>query len=347
MTIKDFKEKIAQTDYKTGAKRVGVAATLVVALMLGGATVAHAAVPAQNVIGDAQVTEDRSMIKMTDAQDIQRAFYGFNEYGNQTITMDEIRKAIELSNVLNGYYFDSVEYTNTTKAEVLNLNIDKMYEEYIIARYNEVDRTADFCASHLEDKPAVDAYITFACSTVANNIEKALATKINAVIANEGFAMTSSPRTIINNGHLYVSVEVNGQTQIVELTGEAAADIVTMIQGLDHHTNTALNNISGYSNEYENTFAYNGIEVNTNESVWLSFPDETKQTRIESGIQTYEKLNDEFSYEVTSENPLAYRELTGEEKRMLRDLGYDKVQVNNAIRREAQLNKVLEQTYTK
>lgn len=347
MTIKEFKEKIAQMDYKTGAKRVGLATAIVVSLMIGGTTLAHAAVPAQNIIGDQQVTEDRTRIKTDDAQDIYRAFYGFNKHGNQTITMDEIRKAIELSDILNGYYFDAVEYTNTTKEEVLNLDIDKIYEEYIIAKYNRVDRTAEFCAEHLEDKPAIDAYITFACGTVANNIEKALADKINTVIANEGFETTTSPKTIVNNGNLYVIVEVEGQTQLVELTGEAAADIVTMIEGLNYHTDTAINNIAGTSTEYENTFAYNGIEVNTNESVWLSFPDENKQERIESGIQTYEQLSDEFSYEIINENPMDVRSLTKAEKQMLRALGYDRAQVNDAIRRETLLNHVLENSYTK
>ena len=347
MTIKEFKEKIAQMDYKTGAKKVGLATAIVVSLMIGGTTFAHAAVPAQNIIGDAQLTEDRSRIKIDDAQDIERAFYGFNKYGNQTITMDEIRKAIELSDVLNGYYFDAVEYTNTTKEEVLSLDVDKMYEEYIIARYNNVDRTAEFCANHLEDKPAIDAYITFACGTVANNIEKALATKINTIIANEGFRTTTDPKTIVNNGSLYVIVEVEGQTQLIELTGEAAADIVTMIEGLNYHTDTALNNIAGTSTEYENTFAYNGVEAHTNESVWLSFPDDNKQERIESGIQTYEQLSDEFAYEIINENPMDVRSLTKSEKRMLRDLGYDKVQVNDAIRREVLLNKALENSYVR
>ncbi|MGN1372117.1 MAG: hypothetical protein ACI4XM_07590 [Candidatus Coprovivens sp.] len=347
MTISELKEKITQIDYKTGAQKVARSATLVVALMLAGTSVAYASVPAQNIIGDAQISTDRTQIKMTDAQDIRRAFYGFNKYGNQTITMDEIRKAIELSDTLNSYYFDVLDYTNTTKNEVLSLDVDKMYDEYLIAKYGQVDKTTQFCQKHLEDKPALDAYITFACGTVANNLEKSIATKMNSVIESEGRKTTSSPKTIINNGNLYVIVEVEGQTQLIELTGIATADLVSLITNLHYHTDTAVNNIAGASPTYENTFAYNGVEMNTNESVWLSFPDEQKQERIENGIQLYELLEDGYGYEITSEDPIFSRELTKEEKEMLRSLGYDQIQTNNAVRKEALLNKVLEQTYTK
>jgi hypothetical protein len=174
MTLKELKEKIAQIDYKTGAKKAAKIVTIVTALAVLP-TVATAAVPAENIIGDAQVAEDRSVIKTTDARDITKEFYGFNKYGNQTITMDEVRKAIELSDILNGYFFDPVLYTNTTKEEVLSLDIDKLYEEYIIARYNDQDRTAEFCQRHLEDKPAIDAYVTFVCGTVSNNIQASVA----------------------------------------------------------------------------------------------------------------------------------------------------------------------------
>lgn len=347
MTIKEFKEKLTQTDYKTGARKVAVGITLVVSLMVAGTTMAHAAVPAENIIGDAQLNEDRTRIKVDDSQDILLEFYGYNKYGRPTVSMTDIRKAIELSDVLNGYYFDAVEYTNTTKEEVLSLDIEKIYEEYLIAKYGKEDKTAEFCSAHLEDKPAIDAYITFACGTVANNIQNTLAEKLNTIIAEEGQEMTLAPRTIVNNGSLYVIVEVNGQTQLIELTGLAAADMATMISNLDNHAKIALNNIAGTSSEYENTFAYNGVNKYTNESVWLSFPDDTKQERIEEGIQAYEGLEYGYGYELICENPEVSRELTKAEKQMLRDLGYDKVQVNQAVRREALLNKVLEQSFTK
>jgi hypothetical protein len=260
--------------------------------------------------------------------------------------MDEVRKAIELSDILNGYFFDPVLYTNTTKEEVLSLDIDKLYEEYIIARYNDQDRTAEFCQRHLEDKPAIDAYVTFVCGTVSNNIQASVADSVNAVITTEGFNMTANPKVIIENNTLYVILEVEGQTQLVELTGEYAADIVNICSALNYHYYTAINNLGGRSNEYENTFAYNGINSETGESVWLSFPDETKQTNLETGIAIYEQLMDSENFEITSQDPMFRRELTREEKQMLRSQGYDKEQIRNAVGRESYIG-LVEKTMTK
>lgn len=345
MTIKEFKEKLTQIDYKTGARKATAIVTIVAALAVAP-TMAYASVPAENIIGDAQVTEDRSAIKIQDAKDIRKEFYGFNKHGVQTITMDDVRKAIELSDILNGYYFDPVAYTNTTKDEVLDLDVDKLYEEYIIARYNEVDRTDEFCANHLEDKPAIDAYVTFVCGTVSNNIQASVADSVNAVITTEGFEMTANPKVIIENNTLYVILEVEGQTQLVELTGEYAADIVNVCTALNYHYHTAINNLSGRSNEYENTFAYNGIDKETGESVWLSFPDDTKQTNLETGIAIYEQLDDSENFEITSENPMFRRELTEAEKNMLRYQGYDEYQIQNAVGRETYIG-LVEKTMTK
>lgn len=345
MTIKEFKEKLTQIDYKTGARKA-VAIVTIVAAFTVVPTLASAAVPAENIIGDAQVTEDRTPIKLQDAKEIKKEFYGFNKHGVQTITMDEVRKAIELSDILNGYFFDPVQYTNTTKEEVLNLDVDKLYEEYIIARYNEVDRTAEFCANHLEDKPAIDAYVTFVCGTVANNIQASVADSVNAVITTEGFKMTANPKVIIENNSLYVILEVEGQTQLVELTGEYAADIVNICNALNYHYHTALNNLAGHSNHYENTFAYNGINQETGESVWLSFPDDTKQTNLETGIAIYEQLENSENFEITSADPGFRRELTKAEKEMLKSQGYDKYQIQNAVGREAYIG-LVEKTMTK
>ncbi len=345
MTLKGLKENTANSSFITGAKKVLLTTSIVSALVLASTPIAHAAVEANNIIGDAQIAQDRTTIKLTDARDISLEFYGFDKYGNQTITMDEIRKAIELSDILNGYFFDGVAYTNTTKQEVLDLDVDKLYEEYIIARYNRVDKTEEFCINHLEDKPAIDAYITFACKTVANNIKNEIASILQSDFKANRYYITQDAKTLISNNSLYVVIEVNGQTQIVELIGEHAADVVTLVSGLETHANTALLNLAGLSSEYENTFAYNGVEANTNESVWLSFPDENKQEKLESGIKLYEELSTGHTYEIFTNVQTTDRHLTEAEKDMLRKLGYDEVQLETAIRREAELDKYNQYVY--
>lgn len=339
MTLKDFKSKLAEIDFKTGAKKVAATATIV-AVMLSSVPVAHAAVNASNIIGDAQVTEDRTNIKRDDAQDIYKHFYGFDKNGVQTITMDDVSKAIELSNMLNDYYFDLVEYTNTTKEEVIDLDVDLLYEQYLIDTQGERFSNEGFCKNHLEYKPAIDAFITFSCGTVSNNLKASVADSINAVITTEGFKMTQKPKVLVRNNTLYVILEVEGQTQIVELVGELAADIVRICSSLDNHYYTALENIGGYSNEYEDSFAYNGIDSETNESVWLSYPDEGKQIVLQEGMSIYSELMSLDGIEYRSASPEARRELTKEEQTMLRELGYDKYQIKNAVGRETYIGRV-------
>lgn len=342
MTLNEFKEKLASSLSSTGAKKVAATLAITMALSVVAAPAVYASVPAGNIVGDAQVTEDRTEIKIDDAQDIHKGFYGFDRYGNQTITMADIKKAIELSDILNGYYFDAVNYTNTTKEEVLELDVDKMYEKYIIARYGKKDRTAEFCAKNLENKPAIDAYITFSCGTVSNNIKQVVGQKVNEVISSEGFRMTQSPRVIITNTSLYVAVEVQGQTQLIELNGEAVDEIIYMCNSLDNHYNIALNNIAGYSDYYENTLAYNGVDQTTSHSAWLSLPDSEKQEEILAAITTYENLDSDTYYEIICEDTDEATRLSKYEQELLRDLGYDRVQVRNAVKRDAVLQEVLQ-----
>ena len=347
MTFNAFKSKISDIDFKTGAKKVLATVVLTTVMLSQTISVAHAAVPAENIIGDLQVSEDRTSIKRQDAQDIFSYFYGFDAYGNQTISIEEIEKAIELSDVLNDYFFDSVIYTNTTKNEVLSLDIDAMYEDYTEAtqdyRYNDVE----FCEANLENKPAIDAYITFACGTISNNLKSIIANKVNSVIATEGFKMTSNPKVLTMNNKLYVVLEIEGQAQVFEVTGTISNEIVSLCNTLDNHSQIALNNIGGYSNEYENTFAYNGIDKYTNESVWLSFPDTEKQQEITKGIEYYKNILNDEEYNLTSNDPGAKRQLTEEEQTILRNLGYDEYQISNAVSREIVLEKAEVKKLTK
>lgn len=348
MTIKDFKEKLSKKNVVTGAKKVAATTTLVVALVASISTTAYAEVPSVNIIGDLQYTEDRTEVKRDDYRDIQRNFYGYDRYGNPTITTDEVRKSIELSNLLNGFYFDPVEYTNTRKSEVLNLNIDKLYENYLIAFSTNNDQDKYYyCLNNLTNKPAIDANITFSCGTIANYIKTSLGNRINSVIASEGYKITADPQVVISDTSIYVLVEVKGQLQKIELEGDICTEIINLYQTLNSTYTTALNNIGGYSNQYENSFAYNGIDIVSKESAWLSLPDEVKKENLLAGVELYETLETPEKLEIISNNPDEYENLTRAERKELRNLGYDADQVSDAIKRTATLNKVLPKSLSK
>ena len=124
MTISEFKEKLSGLNIATGAKKV--------ALTVATAPAVYAAVPASNIVGDIQVTEDRAPIKEQE-EDIHSEFCQYDKNGIAIVDVEEIRRAIELSDALNGFYFDELYFTNTNKQEVLGLDIDSLYINYLYA----------------------------------------------------------------------------------------------------------------------------------------------------------------------------------------------------------------------
>lgn len=343
-----IRKKFLESDFATGAKKVAATTTLVAMMVASLSTTVYAEVPAAHIVGDLQYTEDRTEVKQDDYRDIESYFYGFDKYGNQTITMDEIRKAIELSNLLNAFHFDPVEYTNTKKSEVLNLDIDKLYENYLIAFSTDNDQDKYYyCLNNMSQKPAIDAFITFSCGTVVNNIEKSLATRINNIVLSEGYEITSEPKVVITAEGIYVLVATKGQLQKIELSGDICAEIIASYQALNTSYTTALNSIGGYSAEYENSFAYNGIDSISLESAWLSLPDDAKKENLLTGIELYEILSTHEKLEITASNPERTTKLTSAERIELREMGYNNAETRNAVKRTATLNKVIPKTLSK
>ncbi len=345
MGINNFKEKIGNIDFLTGAKKVALGVALVGALSLPLAQQAHAAVPASNILGDAQVGyETRIEIKQDDAQDIHAAFCSYDRYGNAIVDVDSIREAIELSNALNGYYYDELYFTNTNKKEVLGLDIEELHNDYEYAELR--GREDKFCANNMSSKPAIDAYITFSCGTVANGIKEQLSIVICARLTDEGYEITSTPRLTINNNRLYAVVGVDNDLRVIEIKGEQVPEIISTLVAINNTYNVSLNNIAGNSNAYESSFAYNGVDMYTGESVWLSLPDDTKKANLSTAVTLYESLCNDKDIILECSNPYDLDRPSKSEKTMLKNLGYTTSQANAARVQEITLT-VLNKNLTK
>ena len=345
MGIKEFKEKLSNIDFATGAKKVVMGVAIVGALSLPLAQTAHAAVPASNIIGDAQLGyETRVEIKQDDAMDIHRQFCAYDYYGNPVVNTEKITRAIELSDALNGYYYDELYFTNTNKNEVLNLNINELYNNYQYAVSR--NREERFCANNMNSKPAIDAYITFSCGTVANGIKEELSNTICRVLIDEGYEITASPRLTINNNRLYAVVGLNTGLRVIEIKGEQVPEMISTILAMNNTYNVSLNNIGGYSSNYESSFAYNGVDMYTGESVWLSLPDDVKKGNLQNGIEMYKTLCSERGVILECSNPYDLDKPTKSERAMLESLGYTSTQAKNARVQEAYIT-LLEKEYTK
>ncbi len=338
MGIKELKEKASAKTFLTGAAKVATTTTLIAALLVGAPTVAHADVPASDIIADAETWENRSEIKAQDGTDVRNYFEGYNRYGESYVTEEEIRKAIELSNALNAYYLSPLYYTNTTKNEVLSLDIDGIYN-YYQDRVNH-NRSSEFLDNNLENKPAIDAYTLFACGTLSRNLKNELASNVYSIISSEYGSAVTYPTIIVNSNEAYAIFTINGTIQKVNLYGDLIDSIKANCSSLDYRYNTGINNLSGYSDNYENSFAYNGVDRYTSESVWLSFPDDERKTDLTTALNLSAIMVNSDNYDFTMDAYNSATSLSQYEKDELRKMGYSRDALRYATERNAYLNAV-------
>lgn len=294
-------KKLSMEELKTGAKKVAATTSLV--LVLAGALIptAHAEVLADNIIGDIQITKDRSKIKSAEMISITNKFYGFDKKGHPFVVTDDVRKAIELSDLLNGFFYDSVLFTNTKASEIVNLNVNKLYASYEAAKESNVEQNVlDFCASNLVNKPAIDAFVTFGAGNVAADLKACIANKLCDSIVAKGNTVTFGPIIIANEKEFYALTVVNGQLKKIYLQGETWDNVRNICVYLENTYNYAINNIAGNSTEHDLSFMYNGVECMTNESAWLALPDDDKKDLVRAGLNLCADLSVAENYTVTT-----------------------------------------------
>lgn len=270
-------------------------ATLAIVAVMGAplGVKAYASVPSENILGDLQVSEDRSAIKQQDAMDIECTFKGIDSYGNNLVTTTKAQRAIELSDALNNYDSSIYYHTNTTKNEVLALDIDSLYQEY--QYYKSIGQTNVFCANNLSSRPAIDAYTVFACGAMANQIDQGICSALYQEAISKGYNVTEYPTAYFDNGQVYCLIGINGQTNRIDCPSSKAQGIYSAYSNLSYHYNMALDSISGASEDYESSFCYNGIECNTNESVWLSLGDSQRKEDLKNGIKVVNSINNSLT----------------------------------------------------
>ena len=310
-------------------------------------TSALAHVEPNDILGDEQYVEmyneTRATVKANDCAALREHFKGYDEYGCETTTLDDIVKAKELSDLLASYDDPDFQYTNCTPNEIMCLDINGMYADYIDSVNNGT--LYDFMMRNLTNKPAIDAYLNFAGLAVSGRIKENLANMIYNCVANEGRNITKYPTIEIRNRQIYAVVEFDGNVEVIELTGETAKSLETICSYLDSRTNKILANISGESPEYPQGLCYNGISSLTDESAYLSLPDDQYKSIIVKSAKygEYTKYFENIDYYV--EDPSIGYVPNVNEVELLYSLGYPTDAVENARLRYAGFNPA--QTYTK
>ena len=83
----------------------------------------------------------------------------------------------------------------------------------------------------------------------------------------------------------------------------------------------------------------------TNESVWLSLPDDAKKANLTSALTIYESLANDRGVILECSNPLDLDRPTKKERTMLQNLGYTKEQAKEAQVQEITIT-ILNKNYT-
>ena len=328
--------KISKDALLTGAKKatrfISVVA-LATTIALANPTTAAAYVDSENIIGEEQTYEDRTDIKRQEARDINTYFTGYDYYGNRYVTLDQVTEAIELSNVLNAYNnYEVNEYSNTRRSEVIGIDIDDMYIQYLADGRNGYN---NFCARNIGNKPAIDAFLNLSCGTVSASIKSDLEDAVYQALANEGLQISHYPKIRMYKGKMYAVARVNGFVEFVELHVDNVEELLSTCQELDYRYYLCLNNIGGYSDQYPNSFAYNGIDSETRESAWLSLGDDYLKSTLDNAVDFAHQVDNNVTASLNSSRFFVWSQ---EDINAMRYFGFTEEEIQNAVKREATIS---------
>ena len=250
------------------------------------------------------------------------------------LKLEIIKKAVGLAFLLSSIWFGVMAMAYTLLITSVISQIINSWPNKKLLGYSYLEQLKDIFVSQIEMK-------------IANALSnEELSSTICRVLKDEGYKITSVPRLTINNGKLYAVVGLNTGLRVIEIKGEQVPEMITTILAMNNSYNVSLNNIGGYSNAYESSFAYNGVDMYTGESVWLSLPDDTKKANLSNGISMYETLCNDRGVILECSNPFDLDKPTKSERAMLESLGYTSSQAKNARVQEAYIT-LLNKNYTK
>jgi len=322
-------EKNSKQSLSSGAKKVGKfisVLALVTAVGLALPQTAAAEVRPETIIGEEQTYEDRSEIRYQDARRVDDYFRGEDNYGDRYVWPEQIAKAIELSDVLNAYNdYDSYNHSNTRPNEVLNLDVDQMYTDYLADGRHGYNR---FCYRNIENKPALDAYLNLACGSMSEYLKDELESAVTTALQNDYFNLTRYPRIRIYGDKIYAIARENGNVRMIQLNFRDLPELKELCASLDDRYSLCVRNLAGLSNDYPNSFAYNGIDTVTNESAWLSLGDDELKELLRNSLAMSEKIDNNLTITLSDDRFFVYE---ADDIEALRYFGFTEREISNTI----------------
>ena len=231
---------------------------------------------------------------------------------------------MELSGLLNAYDPDFYTYTNTTPNEVLNLDIEGIYNDYVNTVHGNSDYTFEgFIYSNMETKPAIDATMQLTTGVISSSIKQQIAEIFVNKIVETGNTITEYPWVVMDNGTIYIIAGINNEYQVYTVDGMNIPGVYETVTELENRYSMIIENLKGNSDEYPNALSYNGINRETGESVWLAFGDDDIKPTMEAGLNISDSLANDPTIGVEFVYPEYYEFLSYEELVMFQKHGFN------------------------
>ncbi len=286
----------------TKTKNTFIAMGLIVGTLLSGATEVEAYVNPATIKIDQQ-NDDTIARKLTEANIVEDSFTSsiYNE-----IDIDTVSHAIELSDVLNSYYPSPNEYSNTTVKEIINVDINDIYNEYESIDHTNDSAVASFCQGHLGDLAAIDGFTVCSQRAVSSEIIRALTDKIDDNFSIKGHPdLTKEPEVVIDpiamdNGEQPFII-YNYETQLIKvmLSGTGMREIADAYIETNNEYQYLKAFLNGSADEFSASFAEQGVDANREWTVFLSSGNDNRKEMLKEGIEVINKIkNGEYPIEM-------------------------------------------------
>ena len=295
---------------------VGVIATSLMAPLT-----ANAAVDPCVIVSDQQYCgySNRSSIRSNDVKTIDNMF-------TNNVTLDNVKAAIELSDAVNCSVGWNVQNANTNLSEVRNLRPSSLLSGLERARWNGTEW--NYCNNLRDELAAIDAYTMFGCKTVSEEMKEAIGDKVASIMRSYGMSVTKT-KVVFEWNEAYVLVSNSSSVVKVNLYGNYLDEVKCKIVALEDKYNRVTADMKGTACQTEPSFAYNGVNRHTGQSVWLSLGDDQRKAMLREGIDAVAqiKCSDGITFDCC--DYYAGNKLSYAEKQALRNMGYTTRQVNN------------------
>lgn len=282
---------------------------------------ANAAVEPYAIVADQQYRggANRQSIRNNDVSTIDNMF-------TNNVSLDKVSAAIELSDAINANVCFDVNYTNTNLSEVRNLQPTSLLSGLERARRNGTEWR--YCNNLHDELAAIDAYTMFGCKTVSEDMKEAIGEKVATIMRSYGMSVTKT-KVVIDWNEAYVLVSNSSSVVKVNLYGTFLDQVKGQILCLEDKYNTVTADMKGTGWRSENSFAYNGVNRHTGQSVWLSLGDDQRKAMLREGIDAVNTIKYGDCIAFDCNDYYAGHKLSSTERQTLRNMGYTSRQVNS------------------